>query len=163
MIQSRMSESTQVFVCQEKVEQATEVHGLEDLNMAQIKEEIQKYDDYKMMIESVKKGDNSKTLYDQHIAKKWASCWDTISLVGNERSLIMDRSKVILKGMQTSLVEDLHGNTHGSFQRIKEMIQESMVWLRWKETTQAVVNACEPCKIFAPSKPEGPHTFITFL
>ena len=113
----------------------TEVDGLKDLNMTQIKEEFHQDNNYKRLIEAFKIGDNLNMLHDHHPAKKWASSWDTISQVGNEGLLLVDRSKVIIpEGMQRSIIEDLHKNTHGSFQRIKDTVQESMVWLRWKET-----------------------------
>ena len=60
--------------------------------------------------------------------------------------LIVDGEKIIMPaGLQKKVVEELHANTHGSFRRMKEMIQ----------MIQDIVDRCEACKRLQPSKSEG--------
>ena len=59
----------------------------------------------------------------------------------------MDGEKVIIpKDLQMKIVKELHQDTHGSFGRMKDMIQQSMIWKGWKKTIQDEVDRCEACK-----------------
>ena len=107
---------------------------LEDLDMAEIKEHIKDDEEYQKLITAFKEGRVPKELSKDHPIRSWSGSWETISMLSEDSPLVVNGEKVIIPSrLQKKIVQELHSKTHGSFGRMRDTIQESMIWKNWKK------------------------------